>query len=83
MQEDLDLYVRDHEKNLFFSFFSKIYAPNLYARDAKIFIQLLDKEEKKNPYPNQDKRERRGPNNQSLAVGKKEGIDATKPHTSP
>ena len=47
-QEDVDLYARDHEKNLFFSFFSKINAPNLYDRDVKIFIQLLDKEKRKN-----------------------------------
>ena len=43
----MDLYARDHEKNHFFTFFSKTHASNLYAKDVEIFVQLLDKEKKK------------------------------------
>ena len=57
-KEDDDLYTRDHEKNLFFSFLLKTHIPNLYARYVKIFVQFLDKEKRKNSYPNMDKRER-------------------------
>ena len=35
------------KRTLSFLFFSEIHASNLYTRDVRIFLQLLDKEEKK------------------------------------
>ena len=72
MQEDLDFYARDYEKNPFFSFVSKIYAPNLYNKDVRILSNFWTKEKRGQSCLNMDKREEtRCPNNQPLVVARK------------
>ena len=46
-KEEDDLYARDHEKNTFFSFLSKIHATNFYDRDIRILSNFwINKKEK-------------------------------------